>query len=210
MRTLIVIPCSGRKEKGGENGLVWARDKSVIHRLPPTASERLLDCRRELAQKFGLAEGEDLGGARAGPVPLMPACRRYDGNLYRKIEKALWSSVARSDSVEIVIVSALYGLLTPWEPIRYYNVSMTDPFAHRLRLARWWSDQGLGRLLTEYVKRNGASVVHDFLSGAYADVAADLSEFKTAVKLQRHSYPGLGSGADHHRGRDVRALLSRA
>lgn len=210
MRTLIVIPCSGRKKEGGENGLAWGRDKSVIHRLPPTAAERLLECRREVAQTFGLAEGDDLGGARAAPVPLMPACRRYDGNLYRKIEKTLWSRVAQLDSSEVVIVSALYGLLTPWEPIRYYNVSMTDHVAHRLRVVRWWSDQGLGRLLAEYVKRSSASMVHDFLSGAYAGVAADLSKFKPAVRVQRHSYPGLGSGADHHRGRDVRALLSRA
>lgn len=87
---------------------------------------------------------------------------------------------------------------------------MTDPIAARLRLVRWWADQGLGRLLAEYLKRSGPSVVHDFLSGAYADVAADLSELKSAVKVQRHSYPGLGSGADHHRGRDVRALLSKS
>lgn len=182
----------------------------MIYRLPPAVAEGLLEWRRHLAQQFGFPEGEDLGSSRAAPVPLMPACFRYDGNLYRKIEEALWSRAARSGSMEVVIVSALYGLLDLWEPIRYYNVAITDNVAPGLRLARWWSERGLGRLLAEYIEGSGASVVHDFLSGAYVEVADALEELGGPVKVYRHSYPGLGSGADHHRGWDVRKLLSQA
>lgn len=210
MKTLIVIPCSGRKRKGGHAGLRWQREDSVIQRLSRDSVEQLQECRRQLARRLGLPEGEDLGGRQPTPVPLMPACLRYDGNLYRKVERPLWSRIAQSGSLDVVIVSALYGLLAPWEPIRDYNVSMKDCLAPRLRLARWWRDQGLGGLLAEYVRGIDAAVVHDLLSGAYADVVGELDRLGGAVRVHRHSYPGLGAGADHHRGRDVRALLVRA
>jgi cytoplasmic iron level regulating protein YaaA (DUF328/UPF0246 family) len=140
---------------------------------------------------------------------MMPAYQRYDGNLYRKIARDLWPVADRDGSARILIVSALYGLLTPAEPIRYYNRTMSEAVHLRCSLARWWAERGLGELLLEYVRGTGTTTVDDFLSGAYSVFAGALSKLQGSVKVHHHSYPGLGSGADHHRGWDVSSLLVR-
>lgn len=73
MKTLIVIPCSGWKQEGGDNCLAWEREKSAIRGLPRDAADQLLKCRRQLARQFGYPEGDDLGGSRAAPAPLRVA-----------------------------------------------------------------------------------------------------------------------------------------
>ncbi len=188
---------------------MWSQRESIAKCLSRGGVTRLLDARRQLARHFGEPEGEDLGSRQPAPVPLMPAHTRYDGNLYRKIDKSLWPEVAKLENVAVIIISALYGLLIPGEAIREYNRTMGETIAPRLRLARWWSERGLGSLLVEYIKRNKVAVVHDFLSGSYVRIANELSSLGPTVKVQHHSYPGLGSGADYHRGQDVRKLLVR-
>jgi len=204
-KILIVVPCSGRKRPGGVADLAWSTKESAVAGLSAKGGGRLLAARSELARRFGYRDGEDLGGRSLAPVPLMPACRRYDGNLYRKIDSSHWSALA--DETRVVIVSALYGLVAPREAIRDYNRTMSDLVAPRMSLARWWSERDLGSLLLEYVQRSRALEVHDFLSGAYARVADALDSLRGQVAICHNHYPSLGSGADHHRGRDVRSLL---
>ncbi len=136
----------------------------------------------------------------------MPARERYDGNLYRKIESRLWRALG--DEVNVVIVSALYGLLAPTEAIRYYDRTMAEPLAPRMTLGRWWADRGLGSLLAEYVESSGAAEVHDFLGGTYRRIGRALDSLRGRIKVSPHSYPGLGSGADYHRGREIAKLIA--
>lgn len=207
-RTLIIIPCSTRKRPGGVSGLSWSSSESVVDRLSPEGGGRLLDCRRQLGERLGYPEGEYLGGPGDVLVPLMRASARYDGNLYRKLDESVWSHLASSAHMEVLIVSAVYGLLTPWEAICEYNVKMDKAITPRVSLVRWWTGQGLGSLLIEYVRRSGASVAHDFLSGAYTSISDELlSCLGDSVTVQRHAYPGLGIAADFQRGQDVRDLL---
>jgi cytoplasmic iron level regulating protein YaaA (DUF328/UPF0246 family) len=152
VKTLIVIPCAGRKRLGGEPGLIWTKSRSVVARLGAPNAQRLLECRLDLARRYRYAEGADLGGNDSSAIPLMIACCRYGGNLYRHVEATCWPSSERPAGVEVIIVSALYGLLLPWEPIRYYNRTMKELVSSRLRLARWWASRGLSELLAEYVK----------------------------------------------------------
>ncbi len=163
--------------------------------------------RRELAEHFNYPDGEDVGGHTSSPVPLLPACLRFDGNLYRKVDRAVWERLRGCVGAEVLVVSALYGLLSPREAIRDYRPTMNDLFAPGLRLGRWWSERGLGSLLAEYVERSRAAVVHDFLSGSYARIARQLPSLAPTLKVERHTYPGLGSGADYHRGAEVRHLI---
>jgi len=210
-KILIIIACSGRKRDGGIPGYRWENKNSAISRLSRQKAMSLLTCRRLLAKKYHHKEGMDLGGNREGTVPLIPAIERYDGNLYREIDTTLWGKLAGKDCVEVLIVSALYGLLTPWEAIRKYELSMNEAYAERYRLSRWWRDQGLGKMLAEFVVGSGASIVHDFLSGPYRNITWELkAKAGSKFRLPYHSYPGLGSGSDYHRGKDVRDLLEGA
>lgn len=205
MKTLIIFACCNRKKSNGDKGLRWRRKDSVVSRLPLEARQRLLESRLKLSRRFKHSDGKDLGGDQDAPVPLLRAFERYDGNLYRRIENSYWQQLAEVDHVEILIVSALYGLLIPFEPIRNYNLMMNTSIAPRFRLSRWWVDQGLDALLKEYVIYNRISEVHDFLSGSYAIITKPL--LRTSIKVHHKTYKGLGSGTDYHRGRDINNLL---
>ena len=206
-KTLIIFACCNRKKSGGAESLHWRRSDSVISRLPLEVGKRLLESRFKLSQRFTYQNGKDLGGDQDVSKSLMRAFERYDGNLYRRIESTYWQQLANVDHVEILIVSALYGLLTPFEPIRNYNLMMGTSIAPRFRLSRWWVDQGLDALLKEYIIHNQISEVYNFLSCSYSVIAGPLYLLCPTVKTHHKGYAGLGSGSDHHRGKDINNLL---
>lgn len=215
-KILIIISCSGgKKSDDGSPGCRWVRKDSAVCRLSREKAAALLACRRSLAEKYPKKfhhKGEkDLGGNREGTVPLMPAIERYTGKLYGEIDSSLWKrSKGREDSMEVVIVSALYGLLSPWEAIRDYDLAMDEPYAERIQLWKWWRNQGLGEMLCEFVDRSGASTVHDFLGGPYRNISRGMkAQASSKFRLISHQYPGEGSGSIYHRGRDVRKLMEK-
>jgi len=205
-QSLIVIPCSGRKRDGGDPAATWRTADSAVAHLSTASVDLLGRCRRELAPAFEYPSGHDLGSSGA-QAPLMPARKRYGGNLYRQVKDAAWPP-PRS-SARVVIVSALYGLLTPEEPIREYNLTMGQQIPSGPRLWHWWREHDLPRLLAEYVDGCGVNVVHDFLSGNYRWVTDALYAARKACRVHRHNYSVLGSGADFHRGREIQRLLTR-
>jgi hypothetical protein len=214
-KVLIITPCSERKRRGGDPALTWKREKSAAARLSSKSASRLIESRMILRRRFRFPDGKDLGGQRDGPAPLLLASRRYDGNLYRKIDEPLWADLSASKSVDLLIVSTLYGIVMPGESIREYDLPMNRAFVRlRLSMRQWWINRGIRSLLAEFVRRNGYSVVHDFQSSSYVRVA-DINDYDPLyshgknVVLRHHTYPGLGSGADHHRGRDVKSLLEK-
>lgn len=213
-KVLIITPCSQRKRQGDVAGLTWKREMSVLGKLSPKSADRLMESRRVLQKRFRYREGKDLGGPVRGTIPLMPAHARYDGNLYRKIDESLWSRLAGAVSVDLLIVSSLYGLLTPEEAIRAYDMPMSRTVRMGVPIKKWWMSRGMLSLLGEYIRRNGYSLVHDFLGGSFVQLAdfhdsEPLLSFGKNLRLIRHNYAGLGSGAEHHRGKDVRRLLEK-
>lgn len=215
-KILIIISCSGGKKKDdGSPGCRWVRKNSAACRLSREKAAALLACRRSLPgnypKKFHHKGEKDLGGNREGTIPLMPAIERYTGKLYGEIDSSLWKRLkGMEDSMEVVIVSALYGLLSPWEAIRDYDLAMDEPYAERIQLWKWWRNQGLGEMLCEFVDRSGASTVHDFLGGPYRNISRGMkARASNKFRLISHQYPGEGSGSIYHRGRDVRKLMEK-
>jgi hypothetical protein len=213
-KVLIITPCSQRKRPGGVTGLTWKKDTSAARKLSAKSAGRLLESRRILQRRFRYLEGMDLGGRAGRTVPLMPASLRYDGNLYRRIDEPLWSRLAASDSVDLLIVSSLYGLATPREAIREYDLPMSRTVRMGVPIKKWWMNRGILSLLAELIRRNGYSLVHDFLGGSFVQLAdfhasEPLLAFGKNIRFVRHAYAGLGSGAEHHRGKDVRGLLEK-
>ncbi|NIO16193.1 MAG: peroxide stress protein YaaA [Deltaproteobacteria bacterium] len=213
-KALIIIPSSERKRGGEVSGLSWERKTSAAGGLSAKSAERLMESRRALQKRFRFQEGKDLGGRPGKPVPLMPSRLRYDGNLYRKIDDGLWTRMEKKDGIDLLIVSSLYGLLTPREAVRAYDMPMNRAVRMGVPLKKWWVNRGILSLIAEFIKKNDYSIVHDFLGGSFIQLAdfqasEPLLAFGKKIRLVRHAYPGLGSGADHHRGRDVRELLEK-
>ena len=206
-KNLIVMACCKSKKEDAERWSRWEIHHSALGRLSPKRASNLRECRCELANRYEYKEGRDLGSETRSAVPLMPAYQRYNGNLYGRIESSLWQRLrGKEDVAEVVIVSALYGLLTPWEAIRKYELAMDDSFAEWHRLSRWWRERELGQMLAEFAVHCGAETVHDFLPIEYrkATRLGELVDGQFSYKPYRYS---SGSGSDYHRGDDVRELL---
>lgn len=97
-RVLLVVTCSGRKERGGR---------------PPGAPGL-----ESWPQGLRDARARVLAGAGADTTRLLPAWRRYTGTFYRHADRALADAVATG---HVVIISGGYGVARAGELIGYYN-----------------------------------------------------------------------------------------
>lgn len=170
--------------------------------------DAFISSRQEVAKAIKESAGPDLGSpVSEGHVTILPAFKRYDGNLYRQIQERTWQNLRRDNRVDVVIVSGLYGLVFWDEPIRYYNVKMNKSLWFGRRLCTWWKRQGLPGILASFIRKIGYSDVHDFLSTHYRVAVTDYQRLNPSIGVHVHDYLGLGSGADYHRGIDINDLI---
>jgi cytoplasmic iron level regulating protein YaaA (DUF328/UPF0246 family) len=102
-----IISCSGKKSCL----LNESTQKSSIKDL--SCFSDLYFSRIELIKKLGI---------KLDWSQTLPAYKLYKGRLYDKIINENWEK----KQTEIIIVSALFGLIKHHELIPYYNISMTD------------------------------------------------------------------------------------
>lgn len=152
-RTLIVIPCSGRKRRGGtetrpgESILNWL--SSILNWLPEDLAGELREARRRNAPSSRLDESRT-----------MPAVRRYAGALYQAADGAL--ERIQNDGA-VAILSGGYGVVLGNEPIGWYEQKFSE---------RMWPNDLVARCLAAYAQQIEATTVIGLLAGttAYAKV----------------------------------------
>ena len=202
---LIVIPCCNTKNPGGQPA--YQPSVALSDVLGTSACSTLLAARRELARLLGLAPGLDLGfETHDDALRFMPAYQRYNGIIYRT--SRLRQLYKPNGSRHVVIISALYGLLDAADPIRDYNLAMSDTLNGR-RLHTWWQQHSLGNILCEYTQHLLPNAAFDLLSGAYRKAIKPWPEcLQNILSVQRFAYPGQGIGSNYRRGEDLEKLLS--
>jgi cytoplasmic iron level regulating protein YaaA (DUF328/UPF0246 family) len=206
--TLILVPCCDVKNQGGD--FEYSSQNSIVEDLSPENRTRLLQLRKSVAIAFGETHGPDLGfDVRKPEIKYIQAHRRYAGNLYSQIHENAWEKLFQAPNLKLVIVSALYGLVNVGELIRYYNRTMKDHIFPGRTLMTWWKQQSLSSIMVDYIANNEVEKVHDFLSIDYSRAISNLSSSlkRREVSYVPHRYPGLGSGSNYYRGRDINALI---
>jgi hypothetical protein len=146
---LILIACSHNKRDGGERGygdavpVRWINEANLRQRIISKRSyiySILKDAK--LADGFErggnrahqpanqlLKHGVDLGGPLIGAedAEYLPAWKRYTGRIYVPVQPEAWERCfANRGTVRVLIMSGLYGLIEPQEPIQNYDVHLTD------------------------------------------------------------------------------------
>lgn len=124
-RTLILLPPSEGKSDGG-HGPIWAPSTMTIDLDEQRC--RILDALRALD-----GDHPDPSG------PTLPAIERYRGVLYDELDAAAIRGAARrrlNDRVRIV--SGLWGLVAPKDPIPFYKLKMSASVPPLGRLSTWW------------------------------------------------------------------------
>lgn len=207
-KTLILIPCCSSKSPGGV--LKYDRDSCIVNYLSPDMGDKLMALRRQVAAAFKETLGLDVGvECPEARIEYMKAYRRYRGNLYSRITESSWKKLNNSQNLNLLIVSAFYGVVKHDETIRNYNRTMNrDKIEGRL-LKTWWRKHGLCDIILDYIITNKVKVVHDFLSLNYSEAVWPLQSKaqRIGVDYITHDYSGLGSGSDYHRGEDVQRLI---
>ena len=145
---LILLPPSEGKASGG-HGTPWAPGSMAIDL---DADRELVLCALATAMRRSKAErgrllgvkGEALAGATAAnrdvrETPTMPAIERYTGVLYDALDHRSMSATHRRRlEASVVIVSGLWGLVTPRDPIPDYKLKMGVRLGRLGRLSSWW------------------------------------------------------------------------
>ena len=204
---LILIPCSGSKKSGGITE--YNTDSSILDYLTIPSKEHLLNLRRKLFEYFSIPSGRDVGCTFEGTINYMEAYKRYTGansQIYRQISSSSWEKLRETQNLDLVIISALYGLLRWDEPIQYYNKTMKDDKIAHQTLKTWWRNNGLCTILKDYINKNDISEVHNVLSNDYNE--ALLGCFgEMNVGYSSHDFSEYRSGSNAYRGKWVNDFI---
>lgn len=153
---LILLPPSEGKAPLGV-GPVWAPGSMAIdlderrqHVLEVVASA-MTRAEPTRAALLGV-KGKALAAATAANLtartsPTMPAIERYTGVLYDALDhRSLSATHRRRLDASVVIVSGLWGAVTPADPIPDYKLKMGAGLAPLGKLSTWWRDELSSRL----------------------------------------------------------------
>lgn len=142
---LILLPPSEGKAQGG-SGPVWR---------PGAMADPAVDRHRRVVVREALA-----AGALAPRAPTSPAMERYTGVLYKELDWAsLPAAARRRGQRQLRIVSGLWGLVAPTDPIPHYKLKMSARLGDLGRLSTWWKP----RLAPTLAELAAGRVVWDLL-----------------------------------------------
>ena len=192
---VVLIPESTRKRPGGSSDA--PKEDTITGALPTDARVKLNALREEVVTKG------PRGVVASGKF--LPAHQRFDGNMYRNIPSEAWDE--RSPAVEVVIASALRGLVASRDGIPAYRLSMaevTPPFG---KLNRWWHDRGLPGILASYLNAVRPGIVVDLLSLEYRESVKGYAERLTGIDIKTVDFPGMGRASQPLRGERVASIL---
>lgn len=192
---LFLCSCSNRKLAGGESAyrsldsmplaipqrasdLVKARRKALLRIQDDATSVQGVPL-RDLRYNAALALGPDFGGKNRGRY--MPAMARYRGRFFIELDPDERGVLGESPH-RWIIVSALYGLLTPDEPIQLYSCHTEDD----ADIAGIWKKDGLlTSLLLEYIHVFDVQLIVDLMAEDSYHSLLDWEIIETHVKVLR-------------------------
>jgi len=191
-KTVIILPCSDRKMSGGR---LISDSPSFVDLIDDDQAQQLSLLKSKVTEALGIT---------LKPDELLPAYHRYTGNIYTQIPLSAWEKLENTDNVDVLIVSAMYGIVLWNEPIQEYDAEMAKSIYPGRRLNTWWKQNGLGDILVKALDTLNAETVQDFLSLGYREAVPELRKYPGVIQ---HVYPGEGMGSNSHRGRNIASLL---
>jgi len=192
---IVLIPESTRKARGGSTDSPEV--DSIAAALPGAVRTKLGGLREEVLHK------SPPGSVRPGGV--LPAYRRFQGNMYMSIPDEAWAK--RAPNVEVVIASGLRGLVASRDTIPAYALSMAEPTPPFGKMNRWWHDRGLQGILAAYLESMRPRLVVDLLSLEYRQSVAGYAASLKGIDVQTIDFPGMGRASQPLRGERIARIL---
>jgi len=192
---VVLIPESTRKRSGGSSGPPG--EGAVTGTLPVAVRQKLESLQAEVLKK------SPSGSVEAGRF--LPAYQRFDGNMYRNIPQEAWER--RAPGVEVIIASALRGLIASRDLIPSYELSMAEAVPPFGKLNRWWHAAGLPGILHAFLSAVQPKAVVDLLSLEYRESVAGYQERLSGISVEPIDFPGMGRASQPARGEKVAEIL---
>jgi cytoplasmic iron level regulating protein YaaA (DUF328/UPF0246 family) len=125
------ISCSGEKS-------CVFREKTIISNLESlNGFPELHEARKELISLLGI----QLNWSQT-----LPAYKLYNGRVFKKVSEENWIKI----NTEIIIVSALFGLIKHDEYIPDYNLIMTDKLPEKNELiSSYWKNKNIAQFVSK-------------------------------------------------------------
>ena len=111
-----------------------------------------------------------------------PAIERYDGPSFRVLRKAIREGHC-PDKLDILILSARYGLIDAYTPIKDYDQVMTEERAMKLQ-------ETVSTALDEYISRENYEEAFVSLGPSYTIAIQESILFKTSEVVRSHGRIG--------------------
>lgn len=125
--------------------------------------------------------------------PTRPAMERYTGVLYKELDWAsLGAAARRRGDQQVRIVSGLWGLVAPADPIPDYKLKMSANIGDLGRLSTWWRP----RLAPVLAAHTAGAVVWDLLPNEH-EAAMDWSTCSPARRVTVRFLDGQGRTVSH-------------
>src|SRR5439155_4535294 len=192
---VVLIPESTRKARGGSSDA--PEIDSIVAVLPATIRAKLEGLREEVLHK------SPTGSVRPGG--LLPAYRRFQGNMYMSIPEQAWAH--RAPNVKIIIASGLRGLVASRDTVPAYALSMAEPTPPFGKMNRWWHDRGLPEILAAYLESMQPHLVVDLLSLEYRQSVAGYAAGLKEIDVRTIDFPGMGRASQPLRGERIARIL---
>jgi hypothetical protein len=123
--------------------------------VPGSTADPALDRHRRVVLRAATS-----ARALARRAPTAPAMERYTGVLYRELDwPSLPAAARRRGEAQVRIVSGLWGLVAPADPIPHYKLKMSASLEGLGRLSTWWKP----RLAPVLAAGTAGAVVWDLL-----------------------------------------------
>jgi len=152
-RILILIPCSLSKNTTRDSNN--NNQEEFADPLPGIKEkrEKLLNYVRKT--EVIASKEENIKGILNPRAPRLRALDLYTGRLYKEARYALRKIANSNDNylrrIEVLIVSAFYGLVKLNEGVKLYNLTMTDKLNTGYTVYRFWKEEKLWEILENYI-----------------------------------------------------------
>lgn len=173
--SIMIVSICSRTKNTGHGDSHYSKNESILSLISPDSQEYLLEKRDEVRNALpkvpwqsinvseirmnrNLKRGLDFGGQFEGEY--LPAIVRYEGTFYREggMGPARKDIIYKSGHHHLIL-SGLYGLVTPSEPLQLYSCPVEYESIKVQNI--WIEGNALTSILIDYIKNNGITHVFD-------------------------------------------------
>lgn len=206
-KALILIPCC--KSKAAVFSEYWSAPFPELKRLRKGMLDKINET-EVLIQK-----DDNLSGILNPHAHLTRALDLYVGNFYYVAGSSLEQVAAGSiPAVDVLIVSAFYGLVLLNERVKKYELQMSDRLQDGTKVYKYWQTNGLAHILADYVGKNKIKVVWSLLPNSmpsfpYQQVFQTFWEEAedAGIACYHVNVPGAGSSSGYQRAKWLKAVM---